>query len=73
MEIGFIPILFQRHLLLGAISPIHNFSGDRTLHVDIYCNRLILVEMECKRLANATSLSRDLEIIMLNQIWSLDT
>nr|CAH7718512.1 unnamed protein product [Callosobruchus chinensis] len=69
VEVGSVlaPILFLLHindLLSSTTNPIHSFADDSTLHAGIMSNRPIsVVELECRRLAKAASLSKDLEAI----------
>nr|CAH7749544.1 unnamed protein product [Callosobruchus chinensis] len=61
------PTLFLLHtidLISSTTNPIHSFADDSTLHAGIMSNRPIsVVELECRRLATAASLSKDLEAI----------
>nr|CAH7766707.1 unnamed protein product [Callosobruchus chinensis] len=57
-------ITSTNELLSSTTNRIHSFADDSTLHVGIMSNRPIsVVELECRRLATAATLSKDLEAI----------
>nr|CAH7766563.1 unnamed protein product [Callosobruchus chinensis] len=57
-------LLHINDLLSSTTNPIHSFADNSTLHAGIISNRPIsAVELERRRLATASSLSKDLEAI----------